>query len=468
MIKTDILYLNYEFPVISSDKEPGGSFLFELARAVSEEAGIRIRVLAFRFGNQPSFEEKNGISVERIEFPRTTHQVGDACVPTWEALDTPEKYDIALSVFAEHAMRLAASIGHIVPVWCHGFMAASAAMKLRKRGYPVVGVSLGLVAEELMLRMELPDDPLRRRNFPRTISSIVGALCGKRLRASFVRLLTRNAAIISRLPLPPALELLHNLEIEAQFFNAAHIIVAVSPGHADSVARYHPHANDKLRYCVGESPSPSHGSYWPFPLRDDRFRLVMVGRPCPQKGWDYAAAALRNIESGYPGEAQRLEFVSIGGLAKYGSAYSDQALQGFNKLKKVAYADLGHIPHEDVMRVMSAADALLLPSVYEPFGLVLLEAMVNGCMVLSSDADGPRDVVKPPWGILMGFQDPGMRVSEIERGILRLLSLSREELRRHGGEARAAAGKYSWQECARVNIEALDEARMIVLRNGDV
>jgi len=464
VIKADILYLNYEFPVISSDREPGGSFLFELARAVSEEAGIRIRVLAFRFANQPSFEEKNGISVERIEFPRTSFQGSDNPAVDLETYSTPRNYNLALSTFKEHALRIAASIGHIVPVWCHGFMAASAAVEFRKRGYPVVGVSLGLVAEELMLRLELADDPLRRKNFPRTMSSVAGALCGKRLRPSFVRFLSRSAPIISRLPLPPALELLHKLAIEALFMNAVHVMVAISPGHADSIARYHPCAKGKLMCCVAGSPAPSQGSYWPFPIRDDRLRLVMVGRPCPQKGWDYASAALGNIDKEHAREAERLEFVTIGGLAADGSAYSDHAFRGFNQLDKVTYADLGHIPHEDVMRVMSAADALIMPSVYEPFGLVLLEAMVNGCMVISSDADGPRGVVKAPWGILMPFQNPEVRVSEIERGILKLLSLSREELRRHSGEARTAAGKYSWKESARVNIEAIDEARMKVLR----
>jgi glycosyltransferase involved in cell wall biosynthesis len=257
---------------------------------------------------------------------------------------------------------------------------------------------------------------------------------------------------------------IHKLAIEALFMNAVHVMVAISPGHGDSIARYHPCAKGKLRCCSAGSPSPSQDSCWPFPIKDDRFRLVMVGRPCPQKGWDYVSAALGNIETGHAREAERLEFVTIGGLSTNGSAYSDHAFQSFNQLNKVTYADLGHIPHEDVMRVMSAADALIMPSVYEPFGLVLLEAMVNGCMVLSSDADGPRGVVKAPWGILMRFQNPALRVSEIERGILKLLSLSREELWRHGGEARTAAGEYVWKDSALVNIAAIDEARVIVSR----
>ncbi len=465
MIEADILYLNYEFPVIGSEREPGGSFLFELARAVSEEAGFRIRVLAFRFANQPSFEEKDGISVERIEFPRTTIQLSDNPDIGLETHSTPRNYNLALSAFKEHALRVAASVGRIVPVWCHGFMAADAAVELRKRGYPVVGVSLGLVAEELTLRMELSDDPLRRKNFPRSMSSAAGALFGKRLRPSFVRFLSRNAPIISRLPLPPALELLHKLSIEARFMDAVHVMVAISPGHGESIARYHPCARGKLRCCSAGSPAPSQDSCWPFPIRDDRLRLVMAGRPCPQKGWDYVSAALGNIEKEHARDAERLEFVTVGGIGSDSSDYSRQAFQGFKQLDKVTYADLGHIPHAEVMRVMSAADALIMPSVYEPFGLVLLEAMVNGCMILSSDADGPRGVVKAPWGILMRFQDPAFRVSAVERGILKLLSLSREELRRHGREARTAAGEYDWRDSALVNIAAIDEARAIVSRS---
>lgn len=38
-------------------------------------------------------------------------------------------------------------------------------------------------------------------------------------------------------------------------------------------------------------------------------------------------------------------------------------------------------------------DVFCLPSIREPFGLVVTEAMVRGCPVVVSDADGPRDIV---------------------------------------------------------------------------
>ena len=87
---------------------------------------------------------------------------------------------------------------------------------------------------------------------------------------------------------------------------------------------------------------------------------------------------------------------------------------------------------------MASADALLLPSTFEPFGLVMLEAMASGCMVLSSDCDGPRGVVRPPWGILMPFRNPRERVAELEAGINKLLSLTRAELEERGVAAREA------------------------------
>jgi glycosyltransferase involved in cell wall biosynthesis len=110
---------------------------------------------------------------------------------------------------------------------------------------------------------------------------------------------------------------------------------------------------------------------------------------------------------------------------------------------------------------MSAADALILPSVIESFGLVMLEAMASGCMVLASDADGPRSILKAPWGTIMNFRDPRNRVGEIERGILELLSLSRDEINARGEEARADSRQYTWKKCAEAHASVLEEARLI-------
>jgi glycosyltransferase involved in cell wall biosynthesis len=53
---------------------------------------------------------------------------------------------------------------------------------------------------------------------------------------------------------------------------------------------------------------------------------------------------------------------------------------------------LGSISGADVTRFYRALDIFLFPSIYEGFGLTLVEAMSQGCLVLSSDLDITREV----------------------------------------------------------------------------
>jgi glycosyltransferase involved in cell wall biosynthesis len=49
--------------------------------------------------------------------------------------------------------------------------------------------------------------------------------------------------------------------------------------------------------------------------------------------------------------------------------------------------------HEQLPQALNAADALVLPSVAEAFGLVLVEAMACGVPVIASRAPGPAAIV---------------------------------------------------------------------------
>jgi glycosyltransferase involved in cell wall biosynthesis len=54
---------------------------------------------------------------------------------------------------------------------------------------------------------------------------------------------------------------------------------------------------------------------------------------------------------------------------------------------------IGFIPDEDKDRLLEVADCAVFPSLYEPFGIVALEAMALGCPVVVSEVGGLAEVV---------------------------------------------------------------------------
>lgn len=74
---------------------------------------------------------------------------------------------------------------------------------------------------------------------------------------------------------------------------------------------------------------------------------------------------------------------------------------------------VGRVPHEEVVTWIRACDVLCLPSVVEPFGQVLVEAMGCERSVLATRIGGPPEFVPDGAGVLV---DP-TSVDDIERGL---------------------------------------------------
>lgn len=56
---------------------------------------------------------------------------------------------------------------------------------------------------------------------------------------------------------------------------------------------------------------------------------------------------------------------------------------------------------QDKRAFYSHIDIFCLPSLHEPFGIVLLEAFMFGTPVVSSDSEGPRDIITPNYDALL-------------------------------------------------------------------
>src|SRR5205807_5417454 len=66
------------------------------------------------------------------------------------------------------------------------------------------------------------------------------------------------------------------------------------------------------------------------------------------------------------------------------------------------------LPKEDIIPLYSQAALFVCPSVYEPFGIINLEAMACGTPVVASAVVGIREVVVPgETGLLVAFEPSG-------------------------------------------------------------
>jgi glycosyltransferase involved in cell wall biosynthesis len=73
----------------------------------------------------------------------------------------------------------------------------------------------------------------------------------------------------------------------------------------------------------------------------------------------------------------------------------------------------GRVPHDEIPALIEAADVVCQPSMIEPFGQSLLEAMACGRPVVGTRIGGPPEFVPPEAGILIDPAD----TDELERAL---------------------------------------------------
>jgi glycogen synthase len=141
---------------------------------------------------------------------------------------------------------------------------------------------------------------------------------------------------------------------------------------------------------------------------DERL-VLLVGRLVYEKGFHIALEAL-------PGLIERLgklRFVVAGS----GTAEADLKLQA-QRLGLLEHGSfLGWIGDDVLHSLYRVADLCVIPSLYEPFGLVALEAMASGCVCVVADTGGLREVVPADGSVGLRFRssDPRSLAAIVER-----------------------------------------------------
>jgi glycosyltransferase involved in cell wall biosynthesis len=113
---------------------------------------------------------------------------------------------------------------------------------------------------------------------------------------------------------------------------------------------------------------------------------------------------------------------------------------------------LGTVERDAVVALMQAAGALVQPSVYEGFGLPVVEAMACGCPVVGSDIPPLREVTD---GAAMLV--PARDVARLA-GALREVTGSADRRQALAAQGLLRARAFSWDRCARETLQVYREA----------
>jgi len=100
----------------------------------------------------------------------------------------------------------------------------------------------------------------------------------------------------------------------------------------------------------------------------------------------------------------------------------------------------------DLPELMRAADLFILLSFYEPFGLVVLEALASGTPVIAARSVGASDCIDNTCGSVI---DQPSDIAALRRAVQHILGLGPAVT----DNARAAASRHSWQSMATAYLE---------------
>ena len=208
--------------------------------------------------------------------------------------------------------------------------------------------------------------------------------------------------------------------------------IAVIPPGVDT-GKFYPIPPDEAKEFIGVPPCGR--------------MILFVGRIEPLKGLDVLLESIAQMRARDVSEEYRFCLVVIGGEADRNDMSAEmnriQALREQSGLQDLV-AFLGKRSQDTLPYYYSAAEVVVVPSHYESFGMVALEAMACGTPVVASQVGGLAYLVQDgQTGYTVPVDDPAALAD-------RLLSLlSNPGLRQRMGETAVETARgYAWQRIA--------------------
>ncbi|CAM5399720.1 glycogen synthase [Streptomyces chartreusis] len=180
-----------------------------------------------------------------------------------------------------------------------------------------------------------------------------------------------------------------------------------------------------------------------FGLDADRPYVLFVGRITRQKGVPHLLRAIRHIDPA----AQVVLCAGAPDTPEIEQEFRD-LYQELSRVREGVHWIPQMLPRPEVIQLLTHAAVFVCPSVYEPLGIVNLEAMACGTPVVASQVGGIPEVVDDgKTGLLVPLDD------DFEAGLAHALDsvIGDPEAARRMGEAgrERAVGEFGWDAVAR-------------------
>ena len=162
----------------------------------------------------------------------------------------------------------------------------------------------------------------------------------------------------------------------------------------------------------------------PEPRKTDPFVFIWAGRLEHVKGVDLLLEAVKTLSD----RTDKPFLVRLAGKGSLKEELEQQAA-ALGVADRVSF--LGRLSREEMLKEMQEANCKVLPSRYEAFGVVLIEAMATGLPLIATRSGGPDSIVTKENGILVERENVDELAAAMQEIMANIHDYSAEDIRKH-------------------------------------